>query len=77
MVTMAPPNSLFSPVSFAPFAVELMEARSRVRQSDSAALRRISVRESVAVVLNLDFQHIVHASGADLILPAEELFPMP
>src|ERR1700732_3173971 len=41
---------------FRAIAIKLMEARPRIRQSDSAALRRISFGESGAVVLDFDFQ---------------------
>src|ERR1700719_4040439 len=56
----APALAIF-PGEFRAIAIKLVEAGSRVCQSDTAALRRISVRESGAVVLDFDFQHIVHA----------------
>src|ERR1700724_1361595 len=48
----APAPAIFAG-EFRTIAIELMEVRPRVRQSDSAALRRISVGESGAVVLNI------------------------
>src|SRR5579862_6747950 len=44
-------------------AVELLEARPRIRQPDAVALGRIRRRKAGAVIFDFELKHAVHASG--------------